>query len=232
MAAALAVDELYGDAQPFTRLPHAALDKISGGQFMRHLPCINSAPSVGQGRAAGGDGEGPKPPEGGDDVVDDAVGKPAQTGIVAAIEGQHREARGSRPIHGAHVRRRGDQPVADAWHGDDPFACPASPTESLPHGCDLHREVPLLDDGAGPGTCQQVLLGDRAAWTPSQRGQDCNGTLPKGHGNAIPQKRTPGYVENKGTKSERAVIHASVYSDGRSRDRPSSACGKLEKGLS
>ena len=227
VAAALAVDELYGDAQPFTRLPHAALDKVSRGQFVRRLPCINGAPSVGQGRATGGDGEGSKPPEGGDDVVDDAVGEPAQAGIVAAVEGQYREARGSGAIRGGRVRRRGDQTVADAWHGDDPFACPASPTESLPKGRDLYREVAFLDDGAGPGACQQVLLGDRAASILSQRGQNGEGALPEGHGNAIPQKCTPREVENKGTKSERSVIHASVYSAGRSQDRPSSACGKL-----
>ena len=208
LRAALAVDELGGDPEPVAAPAHRALEQIAHAELGRDLADVGRAALVGQRRAQGDDGEAAEAAEGGDDLGDDAVGEPGAVRVAAEVgEGQDREPRDARDRRQRLAPRR-EQAVADPRHGQDPVLPAVRGGERLAQAGDLHGEVALLDEAAGPGAGEEVLLGDGAAGRLGEGGEHGEGALAEGDGGAGAGQDAAGGVEHERAKGERCVGHA------------------------
>ena len=94
MRAGDAVDELCRYPEPVGRFPYTALEYIADAELPSRTPHIHGAAFVDEGGIAGDDRERFEPAEGGDDVLNDAVGEIVLLGIAAhVLERQDSERR-------------------------------------------------------------------------------------------------------------------------------------------
>jgi hypothetical protein len=158
-----------------------------------------------------------------DDVGDDAVGEPRPVRLAAEIgEGEDRQPR-HRGDLGRWLAPRRDEAVADPRHRQDPPRLAVLAGERTAEGGDLHRQVALLDDGAGPGAGEEVLLRHRAPARLGERGEDGEGALAVRHGHAAADEGAAPGVEHEGTEGE--LIHRAIPARKPSRGAPGSAVG-------
>ena len=197
------------DAERVARPSHTAFEHVADAEVARDLPHVGRLPLVGERRVAGDHREAAEAAERGDHVVHHAVGEPVLLRLAAEVgEGQHRQARNRGRFHERNCTGCGrHEPVADAWHGDDPLLPVGARSERTAQGRDLHRQVAFLDDDAGPGARQEIGLGHCAAGRFGKRGKDRGGALSDRDRCALPKQRATDRIEKERTEGERSVSH-------------------------
>ena len=77
---------------------------------------------------------------------------------------------------------RADEPIASSGQGFDPILAASLLSKHPTQGCDLHREVALLDSETRPRRFHQRILGNRDTRLLHQHAQQCNGTVAQRNG--------------------------------------------------
>ncbi len=85
MRAGLRLDQLGGDPHPIAALPHAAFEHIAHAEVAADLLHIDRLTLVGKGRVAGDDEQPADAREGGDDLLDHAVGEIFLLGVARQV---------------------------------------------------------------------------------------------------------------------------------------------------
>jgi hypothetical protein len=121
------------------------------------------------------------------------------TGGHGKIRGQRHSGGGTLVLHAG----RADEPIASSGQGFDPILAASLLSKHPTQGCDLHREVALLDSETGPSGFHQRVLGNRDTPFLYEHAQQCDGTMAQRNGLAAAEQCVRLRIKTKRTEDVR-----------------------------
>ena len=135
-------------------------------------------------------------------------------------------------------RRRHDEAIADARHGRDPVLPAVGRAERLAQRGDLHGQVAVLDDDAGPGPSEEIGLAHDPARRLGEGREHRERPLADRDRCAVAPQRPARRVENERTEGDAfPLLHARIVAsagpprNSGSRVRPKAAGGMGRRGI-